>query len=105
MMLPSRLGAILVVALAVFGCSLTNRSMPACGHRELSVSELQRIVDAETQLRGLGAPDPNRSAQIKIKREGCDYLYLEIYPSDQTGAWLFASISSEGLVTSILLGD
>lgn len=82
--------------------SCATRSGQGC-QSHFSARELRQIVDAEIKKRG-GEPDSERKSKIEFKRDGCDYLYHEVYLPRRPGSYIFVRISDQGDVKSILPG-
>lgn len=89
------------LGLWVLACA--TRSARDCQAPELSRQDLIGIVEAEVRSRG-GNPKPGRRTQIKVRRDGCDYVYQEVAIPKRPGDFLVVRINQFGEVTEFLPG-
>jgi hypothetical protein len=83
------------------GCASTD--YPKCQRKLLTKKQLILIVENEIRRQG-GNPSPERRSRIKIKRDGCDYLYHEIIMPRKPGEFIFVRINERGEILDFLHG-
>lgn len=76
---------------------------PECGRIQLSREQVIQIVESEIRNRG-GEASPNRKSKVEVKRDGCDYLYHEVYLPKRPGGYLFVRLDRHGTVTVFMPG-
>lgn len=97
-----RVGISAVVLSALLsGCSL--RARPQCPEPSLSREQIIRIVDNEIRRRG-GTPAASTKYKIRIKRDGCDFLYQKVYLPERPGGYLFVRVNSSGEIVRFVQG-
>jgi hypothetical protein len=69
----------------------------------LSKREIIKIVQVEIKRRGGDASSTDRS-KIQIKREGCDYVYYQIFRPKRPGGYLFVKLDESGRITDWVPG-
>ena len=90
-----------LVFLLVAGCA--SAGSPKCQEKPLTRRQLIQIVESAIKKQG-GAPSPKRRSRIKIKRDGCDYLYHEVTMPRKPGGFFFVRINEHGEVVDLLHG-
>lgn len=74
-----------------------------CSAPPISKRDIIAIVQREIQRRG-GDPSPVETSIVKIKRQGCDYLYHQVYRPKRPGGYFFARVDQFGRVVDWVPG-
>lgn len=85
----------------VLACATGNAG--DCQSPKLSRVDLIKIVEAEVRNRG-GEPRLGRRTRIKVRRDGCDYIYREISIPKRPGGFFVVRINQFGDVTEFFPG-
>lgn len=92
-----------LLCLGLSVCACATRDAQSCSAPEMSRESVAEIVEAEIRRRG-GAPKPGRRSRIKVRRDGCDYVYQEISIPKRPGGFLIVRIDQFGEVVDFLPG-
>lgn len=87
----------------IFSWSCASRQPANCKARSLSRNEVIGIVREEIKRRG-GDPASTKTSQIRIKREGCDYVVYQVFRPKRPGGYIFVRIDESGKVVDYLPG-
>ena len=93
--------AIAVVAILVGACA--SRQSALCKERPLSKGEIIDIARKEIKKRD-GDPESIKTSIIKIKRDGCGYIYYQVFRPKRPGGYLFVRIDEFGKVVDYMPG-
>ena len=97
----SLLLSVFLLGAGLLACA--TRSSQRCEAPDLSRQALINIVESEVRRRG-GNPKPDRRTQIKVRRDGCDYVYQEVAVPKRPGDFLVVRINQFGEVTEFFPG-
>ncbi len=97
----TRSALVICLLLSLVSCR-TSLKMPDCPEPQLSRDVVVRLVNSELDRRGL--PQPRGRVRIKIRREGCDYLYRATGIPKRPGGYLFVKLSPAGEILTFMPG-
>jgi hypothetical protein len=92
-----------MVVLMISFLSCAGNDSLRCGRDNISDARIILIVDREMERRG-GHPNHGKNSRIKIRREGCDYVYHELFLPAQPGSDLYVRISKDGEIIDFVPG-
>jgi hypothetical protein len=95
--------SIILVLLALLFWSCAGRESLGCAAATISRAEIIKVVQDEIRKKG-GDPSSTERSKIKIKREGCDYIYYQVYRPRRPGGYLFVRIDEHGQITDWVPG-
>lgn len=93
----------LTVTLTALACRPSLPPPIDCHKPTLSERDIVKLVEKEIRRQG-GKPDRNRRVRRQIKRDGCDYLYQEIFLPERPGGYLIARLNEAGEVVELFGG-
>jgi hypothetical protein len=83
--------------------SLSCRARETCGLRPLSNQEIRKNVEAYFEKQGTPLEN-GRKVIVTIKRDKCDYLYLEEVDPPMPGFHFLVRLDEAGRVTKVVQG-
>src|SRR6185295_15224905 len=85
-----------LLSLWFFACT-PQHSGTACSLPTLPKEAIIKIVNDEMKRKG-GDPTSITRSKINIKREGCEYIYHQVYLPKRPGGYLFVRIDETGKI-------
>jgi len=79
------------------GACAIHSTRVSCSLPALQKKELDKIVQEEVKKRG-GDPTVTERSRVKVKRDGCDYIYYLVYRPKRPGGYLFVRINESGQI-------
>lgn len=95
-MARNNLTGTLVLCLAL-SLSCASQQPRDCTAPFLSRQDIIGVVREEIKRRG-GDPSSIERSKIKIKRDGCDYIYHQVYRPKRPGGYLFVKVNEAGKI-------
>ena len=98
-----KLQVLAVTCLLAFSCTGAAPSKSSCKKPMLSRHEVITIIEEEVHRQG-GELKAGRQSRIEISRDGCGYLYREIFLPERPGDFLIARLNEDGKVLDLFAG-
>ena len=92
----------MLIATMLGSCAVQRSAL--CKKRPLSREEIIDIAREEIKKRE-GDPESIRTSAIKIKNDGCDYIYYQVFQPKRPGGYLFVRIDESGKVVDYMPGS
>jgi hypothetical protein len=93
---------VITIAMSLVG-ACASRQPPLCKERPLSKEEIIDIAREEIKKRD-GDPESIKTSVVKIKRDGCVYIYYQVFRPKSPGGYLFVRIDEFGNVIDYMPG-